>query len=272
MEGKKIAALDRNGLRHTEDSPDIGNSQLKSTTGKTQGPGRTSGKRQSKARAPRSRDGGRDGPYMELDDDDNNNNRDGGNSGDEGDDERNKGVNEANDQINIDDVEDVEDVRNDNSVASESESESFVETYHDYRSYVRRTTRREAEKEFLRNKRDFVGLPKEHEQNAQQQKDRRFCTWAIRQAKRRTKVLKKEEAARGEDSASDGLSESDGNKMWKMYGIIAEDDARYLIAWKGVDKRTKQDWGDEWTAKENVARKDIREWEAYKRKKAQGEL
>lgn len=34
------------------------------------------------------------------------------------------------------------------------------------------------------------------------------------------------------------------------------------LAWKGVDD-SGQDYGDEWTAKKNVVRKDRREWEAY---------
>ena len=82
--------------------------------------------------------------------------------------------------------------------------------------------------------------------------------------------MQEEEVARGEDSGSDGLSESDENKMWKMYGIIV-DDNQYLVAWKGTHKKTGQDYGDEWTAKRNVEGKGKREWQAYKQKKARGE-
>ena len=81
-----------------------------------------------------------------------------------------------------------------------------------------------------------------------------------------------EEAARGEFSSSDGLSESDEDKRWKMYGIIAEDRTQYLIAWKGVNRNTGQGHADEWTAKGNVEGKDRREWEVYKRKKANNEI
>ena len=56
-----------------------------------------------------------------------------------------------------------------------------------------------------------------------------------------------------------------------MYGIIAEDKKQYLIAWKGVDD-SGQDYGDEWTAKKNVIRKDRREWEAYKLENEGGTL
>lgn len=68
---------------------------------------------------------------------------------------------------------------------------------------------------------------------------------------------------------SDGLSESDEDKRWKMYGIIAEDKSQYLIAWKGNDRNNGHDHDDEWTAKENFDGKDRREWEAYKRENLQ---
>lgn len=208
MGSKETTALDRNGLRHTEHPPSVEGRQLKPTTRKTHGPPHGSGRRQSKTPASRSRRDGRDSQYTELDDDNNDGN---GNSGKKNDDEHNKGIEETNDQIDSDDVEITEDIRDDGGV--ESESESFVETYHDYRSYIRKATRREAEEEFLRNKRELIGLPKEHTQNQKQQKSQRFCPWALRQIKRRIKVLQEEEVARGEDSGSDGLSESDENKM-----------------------------------------------------------
>jgi hypothetical protein len=84
--------------------------------------------------------------------------------------------------------------------------------------------------------------------------------------------LLEEEAARGESSSSDGLSELDETKSWKMYGIIAEDKKRYLVAWKGVDRNTGLDHADEWTAKGNVVEKDRREWETYKWNKANNEI
>jgi hypothetical protein len=206
---------------------------------------------------------------MELDDDDA---RDEGNSSDEVDDERNEELIQPNDQTASDGVEDVEDMGNDNTVASESESESFVKTYRSYRIHIRRAARREAEKEFLLNKRGLAGLPKRRKLDEQRRKDQRFCTWALRQIKRRIKALLEEEAMRGEFSSSDGLSESDEAKSWKMYGIIAEDKNQYLIAWKGINKITEQDHDDEWTAKKNVKGKDRREWEAYKREKANNEV
>lgn len=195
---------------------------------------------------------------MELDEDGDDENN--GSGSEEANDELNEGANETNDQITSDGVEDVEDLRNDGDV--ESESESFLDTYGTFRAEINKFTRREAEKKFLRCKRELVALPAEHEQDPQQQKAHRFNTWALRQVKRRIDILVGEEAARGEGSSSDGLSESDGNKRWKMYGIIAEDKKQYLIAWKGVDD-SGQDYGDEWTAKKNVVRKDRREWEAY---------
>jgi hypothetical protein len=262
MEGKKTIALGRDGLRRTENPRTIEGRQLKTTIHQTQEPGHSSGKRQSEARASRSRDNVRDGQHMELDEHDRENHG-------KGDGERNKGIEEADDQSKSDGIENTEDVRDD--AGDESESKSFVETYRDYRSYIRKATRREAEEEFLRNKRELIGLPKEHKQNEKQQRPQRFCAWALRQIKRRIKVLHEEEVARGEDSGSDGLSESNENKMWKMYGIIAEDDTQYLVAWKGTYKKTNQEYGDEWTAKENVEGKGKREWQAYKAKKARGE-
>lgn len=90
MEGKETTAPDRDGLRRTGDPPTVNNSHPRPTTRKTQGPGRTNEKRQSKTRASQSRYDGRDGRYMELDDDDNSDKD--SNSGRKDDDERNKGI------------------------------------------------------------------------------------------------------------------------------------------------------------------------------------
>jgi len=268
MKGKKIAALNRRGLHNTEDPPTIDSRQLTPSTRKRYGRGHTSGKRkrQSESSDSQSQDSGRDGQDMELDDEGNDN--DGSNGVREGDGDRNESIDEANDQINFDDVEGLGDGRDEGNVVSESESEKFLKTYGHFRIYLRKATRREAEKEFLRNKRELVALPK-HDLSEKQQKALRFCPWALQQVEKRINLLKGKEAARGEASASDGLSESDENKRWKMYGIIGEDESRYLIAWKGVDRKTGQAHRDDWTAKENVDEKDIREWEAYKLEKAQ---
>lgn len=267
MEGEKTTALDKRASDRTRDIPSRGHHQLKTKTPKSKEDRYASEKPQAKTPASRSRNDERDDRYVKLDDDDDV--RDGGNSGESGDEERNESINEVDHSINFDGIEDKEDIRDEDGI--ESESESFLETYHTWRSKILKATRREAEEEFLRNKRELIGLPEEHEQNTEQQKAQRFCTWALRQIKRRIKVLKKEEVARGEDSASDGLSDSDENKMWKMYGIVAEDDTRYLVAWKGADKNTGREYGDAWTAKENVEGKGKRERQAYKLKKARGE-
>lgn len=267
MKGKTPTASNRRGVHHFEDPPTIDSRQLTPNTRKRYGCGHTSGKRkrQSESSDSQSQDSGRDDQDMELDDD--GNDVDGSYGVREGDGDRNESINEANDQINFDDVEGLDDVRDEDNVVSESESEKFLETYSPFRIYSRKATRREAEKEFLRYKRELVALP-EHGLSEQQQKDLRFCPWALRELEKRINLLKGKEAARGEASASDGLSESDENKRWKMYGIIGEDESRFLIAWKGVDKKTGQAHRDDWTAKENVDEKDIREWEAYKLEKA----
>ena len=274
MERKKPTVFDKKGSNRTGDPPFVNNKQLKTKTHKSQEDNHVSRKPQTKTPASRFRDGRKDAPYMEVDDDDDDDGGGGGGGGggDEVDDGFNEGINEADDLTNFDGVEEVEDMANGNSIAIESESESFVETYRTYRTYIRKAARREAEKEFLLNKRGLVGLPKRRKLNAQEQKDRRFCTWALRQIERRIKLLKGEEAARGESSSSDGLSESDDDKRFKMYGIVAEDDTRYLVAWKGVDNKTGQAYGNEWTAKENVDEEDSRERETYKRKKANNEI
>lgn len=103
---------------------------------------------------------------MELDEDGDDENN--GSGSEEANDELNEGANETNDQITSDGVEDVEDLRNDGDV--ESESESFLDTYGMFRAEINKFTRREAEKKFLRCKRELVALPAEHEQDPQQQK------------------------------------------------------------------------------------------------------
>jgi hypothetical protein len=269
MEEKKITASDKRGSNRIRDPPSSNNRQLKTTIYKSQEGRHASMKPQSKTPASRLRDDGDESEHMELDDDDydrDDNTKDESNGGNEDDD-----VIEANDQTTLDGIEEEHDARENDSVVSESESERFMKKYGTFRTYLSKATRREAETEFLRNKRELIALPNEHEQNEQQQRDQRFCTWALRESKRRIKALLEEEATRGEFSSSDGLSESDGNKSWKMYGIIAEDNTQYLIAWKGVNKITGQDHADEWTAKKNVKWKDRREWEVYKRKKANNE-
>lgn len=265
MEGETTTALDKKASDRTGNAPSRGSRQLKTKTHKSQEDRYASRRLQSRTPASQSRNDEGDDQDVKLDDD----TRDGGNSGDEDDHERDQGVGETNNQLNSDVIEDTEDMRDDDG--AESESESFLEIYGTFRTEISEATRREAEEEFLRNKRELIGLPKEREQNSGQQKAQRFCTWSLRQIKRRIKVLEKEEAERGEDSGSDGLSESDEQKMWTMYGIIAEDDTQYLVAWKGSDKKTGQDYGDESTAKSNVEGKGKREWQAYKGRKTQGE-
>jgi hypothetical protein len=266
MKRKRSPALSEKDLHHTQDPPASANRQLRPTTRKAQGSENASENRQLKTPASQAHNDREYDQEMELDDGDD------GSGGEEDTGESNKGINEANDQSTFDGAGDVEEMGNDNNFASESESESFVKTYRDYRIQIRKAACREAEKEFLLNKRGLAGLPKRRKLDEQQQKDQRFCTWALRQIKRRIKALLEEEVARGEFSSSDGLSESDEDKSWKMYGIIAEDDTGYLVAWKGVDRNTGQDHADEWTAKDNVEEKDRREWEVYKRKKANNEI
>lgn len=272
MGEEKTAALGNRGSNRTRDTTSRDSPQLNTKTYNSQEDRHVRRKSQSNTPASQSQNDGGDDQYMEPDSEDDNNDetRDGTNCGDEDDDEHNNDTEGTNNQVRSDGIEEnAEDARDNDGV--ESESESFIETYRTYRTQTSKATRREAEEEFLRTKRELIGLPEEHKRNEGQQKAQRFCTWALRQIKRRIKVLHEEEVARGEDSGSDGLSESDENKMWKMYGVIAEDDTQYLVAWKGTYKKTKQEYGDEWTAKENVEGKAKREWQAYKAKKARGE-
>lgn len=159
MERKKSTALGGKGLHHTEDPPTIDNRQLRPTTRKTQGRKHTGAKLQSKIPKSRSQGDGRDDRCTELNGD--------GDNEEENDDERDEGINETNDQIQSDGVEDVEDLRQDGD--AESETESFLETYGTFRTEFNKSSRREAEKEFLRYKRELVELPKAHKQNVQQQ-------------------------------------------------------------------------------------------------------
>ena len=279
MEGKNTTVFNKKGSNRAGFPPSSDNQQLKTKTHESQEDSHVSRKPQTKTPASRSRNGRKDARYIGIDDDNDNDDDDdddgsgsgsGGEKFDDGHNESNE--NDTDDQTNFNGVEDVEDMEIDDNIADESESESFVETYRTYRTHIREATRREAEKEFLLNKRELVGLPKGRRLNEQQQKDKRFCTWALRQIERRINLLKGEEADRGEVSSSDGLSESDDDKRFKMYGIVAEDDTRYLVAWKGVDPKTGQAYGNEWTVKENVDEEDSREWEEYRRKKANNEI
>jgi len=152
-------------------------------------------------------------------------------------------------------------------LSSTSETDSFTEKYDDFRYWLRKATHEEVEEDFVVNKREVLSLPATHRQNEQQQNDYRYLTWALRQIGRRLEVLEEGQTS-DDDLASDELPDSDPNKMWKMYGIVAENDTHYLVAWKGVDKKTGQAYGDEWTEKKNVDEEDRREWEEYKREKA----
>jgi hypothetical protein len=274
MEGKNTTVFNKKGSNRAGFPPSSNNHQLKTKTHESQEDSHVRRKPQTKTPASRSRDGRKDARYIGIDDDNDNDDDDDddGGGGEESDGHNESNENDADDQTDFNGAEDVEDTGNDDNIADESESESFVKTYRTYRTHIREATRREAEKEFLLNKRGLMGLPKRRKLNEQQQKERRFCTWALRQIERRIQFLRGEEADRGEASSSDGLSESDDDKRFKMYGIVAEDDTRYLVAWKGVDPKTGQAYGNEWTAKENVDEDDSREWETYKRKKANNEI
>lgn len=89
---------------------------------------------------------------MRIDDGNDNDNDNYGSGGEEVNDGSNEGINDADEQTNFDGAENVGDMESDHSIASESESESFVETYRDFGTYMRKATRREAEKQFLLNK------------------------------------------------------------------------------------------------------------------------
>lgn len=116
MEGNKTSVLDKKGSNRTRAPPSSNNRQLETKTHKNQEDRHVGRKSQSKTPASRSRDDGGLSQYMELDDDDHDQDdtRDEGNGGDD--------FIEANDQATSDGIEDVED----DSVANESETESFV--------------------------------------------------------------------------------------------------------------------------------------------------
>jgi hypothetical protein len=146
-----------------------------------------------------------------------------------------------------------------------------VKVYGHFRNWLGGVTVRQVEQEFLANKRALLSLPRKHSLSAQDKKDQRFSTWALRQTRRQLAALR-EKMTSDDGSASDVLSSSDPNRSWKRYGIVVEDDTRYLIAWEGVDKKTGQAYGDEWTVKEDVDEEARHELETYKTRKARRDV
>lgn len=238
MDREKSAATDKNNSHHMGDPPTTDKRRLKKDTQK--GPEHTQAneKRHSKTVASRDHDYSQDDKDMGLDD--------------EGDGDRNKGSNGEVDQSSDEITEDEEDSMDD--LGSTSETDSFTEKYDNFRYWLRKATHEEVEKDFVVNKREILSLPATHRQNEQQQNDCRYLSWALRQIGRRLEVLEEGQTSE-DDLASDQLPDSDPNKMWKMYGIAAENDTHYLVAWKGVDKKTGQAYGDEWTEKKNIDEK-----------------